>query len=285
MQYLAALLIAAAVAILAWTIGEATSRWWLRRIDQYARWMAIEFGAMFREISPDQAKRIITGTVVGGLALGLLLGDGVLGRLVATAVLGLAGYFGPWAVVKYLRKRRLDQIDDQLVDALGMMANALRSGLSLQQALDLVAREMKPPIADEVGRVMKEIHLGQLTDHALRRMAERVPLEDLGLAIDSILTLRETGGNLSESFQVIAHTIVERKKVQGKIKTLTAQGMAQGLLAGAMPAALLLILSIVDASFIRPLFTTPLGFLMLIVAAVLDAMGIYMMFRLVRVEV
>jgi tight adherence protein B len=73
--------------------------------------------------------------------------------------------------------------------------------------------------------------------------------------------------------------------VQGKIKTLTAQGMAQGLLAGAMPAALLLILSIVDASFIRPLFTTPLGFLMLIVAAVLDAMGIYMMFRLVRVEV
>ena len=185
----------------------------------------------------------------------------------------------------YLRKRRLDQIDDQLVDALGMMANALRSGLSLQQALDLVAREMKPPIADEVGRVMKEIHLGQLTDHALRRMAERVPLEDLGLAIDSILTLRETGGNLSESFQVIAHTIVERKKVQGKIKTLTAQGMAQGLLAGAMPAALLLILSIVDASFIRPLFTTPLGFLMLIVAAVLDAMGIYMMFRLVRVEV
>ena len=152
MQYLAALLIAGAVAILAWTIGEATSRWWLRRIDQYARWMAIEFGAMFREISPDQAKRIITGTVVGGLALGLLLGDGVLGRLVATAVLGLAGYFGPWAVVKYLRKRRLDQIDDQLVDALGMMANALRSGLSLQQALDLVAREMKPPIADEVGR-------------------------------------------------------------------------------------------------------------------------------------
>jgi tight adherence protein B len=285
MLYLALLLVLVAVTSLAWATGQAVRTWWLARTERYAGWMAIEFGAMFREMTPLQAQRIITATVLGGIAFGFLLGDGVLGRTVAAVLLGLAGYFGPWAVVKYLRKRRLDEIDDQLVDALRMMANALKSGLSLQQAIELVTREMKAPISDEFGRVVKEIHLGQLTDHALRRMAERVPLEDLGLAIDSILMLRETGGNLSESFQVIAQTIVERKKVQGKIKTLTAQGMAQGVLVGAMPIGMLLIFSFVDASFIRPLFTTLLGWLMLTVVFVLDAAGIWLMFKLVKVQV
>jgi tight adherence protein B len=285
MLYPALLLVLFAVTLLAWAAGHAVRTWWLARTERYAGWMAIEFGAMFREMTPGQAQRIITATVLGGIAFGFLLGDGVLGRTVAAMLLGLAGYFGPWAVVKYLRKRRLDEIDDQLVDALRMMANALKSGLSLQQAIELVTREMRAPISDEFGRVVKEIHLGQLTDHALRRMAERVPLEDLGLAIDSILMLRETGGNLSESFQVIAHTIVERKKVQGRIKTLTAQGMAQGVIVGAMPIGMLLIFSFVDANFIRPLFTTLLGWLMLAAVFVLDAAGIWLMFKLVKVQV
>lgn len=285
MKYLALLLILGAVALAAFTIGHAVVRWWLARIDRYAHWMTLELGAMFREITVQKAKRLITLTVTGCAVLGFFFGDGVLGRSVALVLLGLAGYFGPWAAVKYLRKRRLDDIDNQLVDALRMMANALKSGLSLQQAMELVAREMKPPISDEFGRVIKEIHLGELTDHALRRMAERVPLDDLGLAVDSILTLRETGGNLSESFQVIAHTIVERKKVQGKIRAMTAQGMSQGVLVCLMPIALLLVFAFIDASFIRPFFTTPIGFLLLIVVLVLDALGIWMMFKLVKVDV
>ena len=111
------------------------------------------------------------GRSLGGFVLGLLLGDGLLGRLVATAILGLAGYFGPRLVVKWLRKRRLDAIDNQLVDTLHADVERLKAGLSLQQALELVAREMKPPIADEFGRLVKEIHLGRLTDDALRRFA------------------------------------------------------------------------------------------------------------------
>jgi tight adherence protein B len=187
--------------------------------------------------------------------------------------------------VWYLRRRRLDGIDNQLVDALLMMANALKAGLSLQQSLELVVREMKPPLADEFGRVQKEIHLGRLTDDALRRLAERVPLEDLGLAVDSILTLRETGGNLSETFSVIAHTIVERKKVEGKIKAMTAQGMSQGVLVCLFPPAMLLLFSLIDVNFIRPFFTTALGVMMLVLVFVLDAMGLWLMFKLVKVDV
>ncbi len=167
-------------------------------------------------------------------------------RLVLGAAFAAFGYFIPRFFVMFLRYRRLETIDNQLVDTLMLMSNALKAGLSLQQALELVVREMKPPIADEFGRLVKEIHLGVLTDDALRHMRDRVPLEDIRLAVESILTLRETGGNLSETFEVIARTIVERKKVQGKIKALTAQGMAQGIVICAMPLGLLLMFTLVD---------------------------------------
>jgi tight adherence protein B len=259
--------------------------WWNARTHKYASWMAIEFDGMFRELTVDKAQRIISYTVGGGIVMGLLLGDGILGRVVAMTLLGLAGYFGPWGVVLYQRYRRLDAIDGQLVDTLILMSNGLKAGLSLQQSLELVAHEMKPPISDEFGRIVKEIHLGRLTDDALRRFRERVPLEDVNIAVEAILTLRETGGNLSETFEVIAHTIMERKKVQGKIKSLTAQGMSQGILICLMPPAMMLLFSILDASYMRPFFTTALGWMMMTAMFVLDGMGLWLMFHLVKVDV
>lgn len=282
--------VALAVLLIALIIFSASSvqrigNWWAARTGKYASWMAIEFEGMFRELSAEKANRIITWTTVGGLLIGLLLGDGLLGRVIAMTLLGLAGYFGPWGVVLYMRYKRLDAIDNQLVDSLLLMSNGLKAGLSLQQAMELVVREIKPPISDEFGRMVKEIHLGRLTDDALRRFRERVPLEDVNIAIEAILTLRETGGNLSETFDVIAHTITERKKVQGKIKSLTAQGMSQGVLVCLMPWGMMLLFSMLDASYMAPFFTTALGWMMITTVFVLDAAGMYLMFHLVKVDV
>jgi len=262
------------------TMYEQLAAWWQRRIGIYADWLAIEFESMFESMSTDRAYRFITITILGSFAFGLLLGGPF-----AAVVFACAGYFIPWVTVTYLHHRRLALIDDQLVDALLLMANALKAGLSLQQALELVVREMKPPISDEFGRLIKEIHLGRLTDDALRRFAERVPLEDVQLAVDSILTLRETGGNLSETFQVIAHTIVERKKVQGKIKAMTAQGMSQGVLICLFPIVMMLLFTFIDPNYMRPFFHSPLGWLMLVAVFVLDGAGLWLMFKLVRVDV
>lgn len=283
--YVSLALLLVAVVVFAASSAEALSAWWARTIHTYATWMSQEFDSMFKEMSVERATRLITWGVVGGLVFGLLLGDGLLGRVIAMTILGLAGFFGPRIIVKYLRLRRLDAIDNQLVDTLILMSNGLKAGLSLQQALELVVREMSPPISDEFGRIVKEIHLGRLTDDALRRFRERVPLEDVNIAVESILTLRETGGNLSETFEVIAQTILERKKVQGKIKSLTAQGMSQGVLVCMMPPAMLLIFSIIDVNYVRPFFTTALGWMMLIVAIVFDALGLWLMFKLVKVDV
>ena len=280
LKYAALVMLLAAFVIGIRAMYEDLSEWWLRRIHTYASWLTMEFESMFEAMTIDRAYRFITITILGSFAFGLLLGG-----IFAAFIFAAAGYFIPWVIVTYLHHRRLGNIDDQLVDALLLMANALKAGLSLQQALELVAREMKPPISDEFGRLIKEIHLGRLTDDALRRFAERVPLEDVRLAVDSILTLRETGGNLSETFQVIAHTIVERKKVQGKIKAMTAQGMSQGILICLFPIVMMLLFTFIDPNYMRPFFHSTLGLLMLVAVFILDGAGLWLMFKLVKVDV
>ena len=280
LKLLAILMVAASVTVFVRLLYTEISAWWDRRIQRYAAWMAAEFESMLEDMSTDRAKRIITITILGAAVLGFLLGG-----IFSAGVFAAAAYFGPWVVILYQRRRRLEAIDEQLVDTLLLMSNALKSGLSLQQALELVVQEMKPPISAEFGRLTNEIHLGRFVDDALRRLAERVPLEDVRLATDSILILRETGGDLSDTFEVIAHTIVERKKVQGKVKALTAQGMSQGVLVCLMPVAMMLLFSVIDAGYMRPFFTTPIGLMMLILVFVLDGMGLWLMLRLVKVKV
>lgn len=284
-KYLALVLIAGAVAYLASTSFERISVWWNHRIEKYASWVAYEFESMFQEMPVERASRLITMVMLGAFATGVLFASGFWPRIVLGIVLASAASLIPWGVVAFVRRRRLEMIDDQLVDALGMMANGLKAGLSLQQAIELVVNEMPRPISDEFGRVLKDIRLGRLLDDALRRLAERVPLEDVRLAVDSILILRETGGNLSETFQVIAYTVVERKKVQGKVKTMTAQGMTQGVVICLMPLALMLLFSFIDPDYVRLFFTTPLGWIMVILVVILDALGVWMMLTLVKVEV
>ena len=280
LKLLAILMVTASVTVFVRLLYTEISTWWDRRIRRYATWMAAEFESMLEDMSTDRAKRIITIAILGAAVLGFLLGG-----IVSAGIFAVAAYFGPWVVILYQRRRRLEAIDAQLVDTLLLMSNALKSGLSLQQALELVVQEMKPPISAEFRRLTNEIHLGRFVDDALRRLAERVPLEDVRLATDSILILRETGGDLSDTFEVIAHTIVERKKVQGKVKALTAQGMSQGVLVCLMPVAMMLLFSVIDAGYMRPFFTTPIGLMMLTLVLVLDGMGLWLMLKLVKVNV
>ncbi len=265
--------------------GESISAWWRVRTATYASWIVDEFDAMFEAITPDRARQFITAMTLGGLLVGFLFGNSLGSRLFFALFLGALGYFLPRFFVIWRRRQRLDRIDDQLVDALRLMSNGLKAGLSLQQALELAVRETKPPIADELARVVKEIHLGRLMDDALRRFAERVPLEDVRIVVDSILTLRETGGNLSETFDVVANTIIERKKVSGKIKSMTAQGMTQGFIMCLMPPGMLLLFTMIDPTYTAPLFNTILGWFVLAVVAALDGLGFFLMIKLVQVDV
>jgi tight adherence protein B len=282
---LALALFAFSAITLATRLHDAVTTWWNRAINDYARWVSLEFEAMFEEVPIERARRILTLSRLGGAVIGFLSGASLFGRFLFAAIGGVAGYMAPRMITKRMQKRRLKQIDNQLVDALVLMANSLKSGLSFQQALEMVVREMRPPISDEFGRIVKEIQLGRLTDDALIRFMENVPLEDVRLAVDAMLTLRETGGNLSETFQVIARTIGERKKVEGRISAMTAQGMTQGTVMCLMPIAMMALFSFLDPNYMRLFFTTPIGIIMLVLVLFLDLMGLWMMRKLVRVDV
>lgn len=255
---------------------------WNANLDTYSQWMSKEFAEQRKTVSPKRCRQILIGSILGLGLVGLLMDYT---NFMLPPIGLIAGYLIPRMVVKYLRKRRFERIDAQLVDTLTLMASALRSGLSLAQAIDLVVKEMKPPIAEEFSIVTKETRLGVVLDEALVNMANRLPVEDLKMVVNSVVTIRETGGNLTEIFDVIAHTITERKKVESKIKALTAQGMFQGRAIALMPVAVVFMFYMMDPEFVRPLYTTLLGWFLLIIATGLVAIGYWMMMKIVKIEV
>lgn len=255
---------------------------WNANLDKYSQWMSNEFTEQRKTVSPRRCRQILIGSMLGLALVGLLIDY----TSIMLPLLGLvAGYLIPRVAVKFLRKRRFDRIDAQLVDTLTLMSSSLRSGLSLAQAVDLVVKEMKPPISEEFSIAARETRLGVLLDDALTNMANRLPVEDLKMVITSLVTIRETGGNLTEIFDVIAHTIIERKKVENKIKALTAQGMFQGRAIALMPLAVVFMFYMMDPEFVRPLYTTFLGWIMILLVAGLVSMGYWMMMQIVKIEI
>ena len=211
--------------------------------------------------------------------------DNIVLRLLLSLLLAYLGYRIPWAVIKFLKRRRIKKYGNQLADGLIMVSNGLRAGFSLLQALELVSKEARPPLSQEFDLMLKEHRLGYDLDEALRRLYERMPTMDTKIFVNSILILRETGGNLTEIFDAIAETIQERKRVQDKIKTMTAEGETQTLILAILPIALAFVLDRLDPDFFSLMFTTFLGWVIITLMAFMEGIGVYWMLKIVRVKI
>lgn len=210
-----------------------------------------------------------------GLVTGL-----VVGALMAVAVL-----FTPGVLLRLLRHRRLERFNDQLVDGLLTMSNALRAGFSINQAFESVVKERRNPIAQEFGMLLQQMRVGVPMDDALKALDERVGSEDLTLMLLAIETARMTGGNLTEVFDQIAVTIRERLRIKGRIQSLTAQGRLQGIVVGAMPYLLFLALTFLDPAMMKKFYTSGAGLIALAGVIVLDTVGFLIIRRIVRIEI
>lgn len=281
LKFIVPLVAAAAVSFIAWAILRPVSEWWDRYLTKWSRWMQLELEAMHYELPRHRCRQILAYTALFMSVLGFLVNYSIFFAL----VFGGLGMAVPRWAIGFLRNRRLDRINEQLGEALTLVSNSLRSGLSLQQGVELVVEEMDPPISEEFATVVKETKLGLPLDEALQNLAERVPTPDLDMVVTSIVTIRETGANLAEVFDVIAHTVRERKKVEGKIKAMTAEGMTQGVMMCGVPPVLIITFYFLDPALVAPLFTTVLGILMLVIIAALDAMGMWMILNTVKIDV
>jgi len=196
--------------------------------------------------------------------------------LAANLVLMLVGfvagfYFLPTLFINRKKRVRINHFNYQLSSALSTMANSLRAGFSLFQAMKSLSSEMSPPLSTEFSRTLKEINLGTPTEQALQNMSARVKSEDLDLVVLAINIQRQVGGNLAEVLENIAHTIQERIRVQREIKTLTAQGRISGIIIGLLPVFLALAIFLLNPEYMGSFFAHPLGY-------VLTAMGLFSQF-------
>lgn len=206
-------------------------------------------------------------------------------RLFSMAVFAWAAWRLPELGLYLMGRRRAGQFETQLADGLIMTANALRAGLSLLQALDLTAQKAPAPLSQEFGLVLKEHRLGADLNDALKHLARRVDTTDARIFANSVIILRETGGNLTEIFDTLAATIQERKRVLKKIRAMTAEGETQAYFLAALPVVLGIVLYQLDPKSISLFFTTFGGWLMLLGMALMEIVGLTLMLRIVKVKV
>lgn len=206
-------------------------------------------------------------------------------RLFSLAVFAWAAWHLPELAIRLMRRRRARQFETQLADGLVMTANALRAGFSLLQALDLTAQKAPAPLSQEFGLLLREHRLGANLNDALVHLAERVNSADSRIFANSVIILRETGGNLTEIFDTLAGTIQERKRVMKKIRAMTAEGETQAYFLAALPVVLGIILYQLDPKSISLFFTTFGGWLMLMGMALMEVVGLALMLRIVKVKV
>jgi tight adherence protein B len=195
------------------------------------------------------------------------------------------GFFLPRIIVNMTKTRRLGKFNDQLGDAINLIVNSLRAGFSMTIAMETVASNMPAPISEEFHRVVLEAGLGISLENALNHMLERVPSQDLDLLVTAVSVQHEVGGNLAEILDTISFTIRERVRIQGEIKTLTAQGEFTGYLLSALPFILTVVISLMSRDYMQPMFTTPCGWIMFGVAFIIIVLGFIIIRRIMKIEV
>ncbi|MBC6414910.1 MAG: type II secretion system F family protein [Bdellovibrionales bacterium] len=193
-----------------------------------------------------------------------------------------------WLIKKYLQilwKNHCNRVVSELVEALTIMCNSIKVGLSLGQSIERVVKGFPGALSKEFNLVLNKTKLGQNLEEALEEMAGRVERTEINMLVNTTNILKETGGNLGETFFVMSETIRERQKMEKKIKSLTAQGIMQAKIISSLPFLLIGVFFIIDQNYISPLFTNPIGLLCLVIVCILVCIGWFSMKKIVSIKV
>ncbi len=195
------------------------------------------------------------------------------------------GFFLPMIMVKHYRKKRIEKFNIQLVDSLQAMANALKAGLTFQQAMEQIAKDSFPPLSQEFGLFVKEVKLGVPADEALLNMARRVGSDDLDLVAISTNIAKQLGGNMAEMYETLSNTIRERFRLEGKIQALTAQGKLQGWVVSAMPLILGVVLNYMRPDLMQPMLDHIFGYILVFMVLVMEILGMLIIRRITNIDI
>lgn len=244
--------------------------------------LTLDLGRADIKLTPNEFVGLNLISIAAGTALGFLIGRG---NLLVTLLGTLAGFYLPRLYLNIMMGRRLQAFNNQLGDTLLLLANSLRSGYSLLQSMETVSHELPSPMSIEFTRVVREIGLGLSIEEALQHMLERVRSEDLDLVVTAINIQHEVGGNLSEILDTISHTIRERVRIKGQIKSMTASQRMSGNVVALLPVALGIFMYIINPGYLESMWQQACGIMMLITGVMTVTLGYFAIRRITAIEV
>lgn len=187
--------------------------------------------------------------------------------------------------LRMLRQRRMAQFERQLPNFLMSVAAALRAGSGLQVAVRQIVQQSPTPLAQELGLMLQEQRMGLSFDEALVSLAARIPSQGTALLVSALRVAMLSGGNLSDTLERIATTLRARLYMQGRILALTSQGRMQAWVMSALPLLLALVLDYLDPESMALLWHTPMGWIVMGAVLVLEGCGLWLIRRIVAIEV
>lgn len=207
-------------------------------------------------------------------------GSAVITSLVATTIL-----LAPPYALNYVRRRRIAKFEQQLPDFLLAVAGALRAGSGIQSALRHSADHVVAPLSQELALMLREQRMGVSFEQALANLYHRMPIESISLIVSALNIAAHSGGSLAETLERISVTLRTRLHLIGRIRALTSQGRMQAWIMASLPPGLALVLYGLDPEVMSMLWTTPAGWSVVIVVAVLEVTGICLIRRIVQIDV
>jgi tight adherence protein B len=234
----------------------------------------------------NQGRKMLPFFTISPLVLSVL-GYVLLRRFPVVGIgAGLAvGFIIPVGIMKNMAYRRRLKFQGQLVDALMILSSALKAGMSLNQAFEILVEEMPDPMREEFALVVRENSMGVPLDECLENLRKRMPIDDLGLITSAVSVARETGGNLTEIFAQLVVTIRDKIKLERKVRALTVQGRLQGTIMSLLPIVFAIFVKQVNPESFDIMLNSELGRKLLIYAACSEIVGIILIKKLSKVEV
>lgn len=272
---------AISASLLAWfafELGTTTLARYRATFTEQTRFQAREFFLFIDPYKLFAANLALIG--LGGMLVWLVSGS-VLLALAAAAVM----VFVPRLAYRWLRRRRLARYEAQLPDALMALSGSIRAGASLSGAIDQLVRESPAPLSQEFGLMLREQRLGVPLEQALAGLSRRVPTQTNVLVVSAMRISLETGGGLADALERTAATVRDRLQMEGKINALTAQGKLQAWIVGAMPIVLMAVLNKMNPDDMALFWHTQMGWAMLALIAVLEVLGVYVIRKIVAIDV
>jgi tight adherence protein B len=218
-------------------------------------------------------------------ALGSIFGTLVIkNNILALVFIPLFGCL-PFFYLSFLKQKRKERLQKQLPEALDLISRALKAGHAFVGGIKLVTEEFDDPIGPEFGEMLEEINYGVSTSVALKNLAKRVDCNEIKYFVVGVILQRETGGNLAELMDTLAFLIRERFKFDGKVRTLSAEGKLSAVVLVCLPFSIIAYLKFSQPAYMNLLFSDPIGRVMAAVAGIMMIIGIFVMKKMVKIEV